>query len=111
MQWERDAYYIIQQAIRKQRRQLTAPGEKVVICIWVYWPDARRRDMSNMHKLLPDIMQGMVFPDDLCTLLRDMDYAIDRKDPHVDVLIYKLADEMHEDGCAAQEVKANGPKD
>lgn len=63
-------------------------GQKVVMEILAFYPDARKRDMSNMHKLLPDSLEGILFDDDRWLLIRDIDFSVDRQNPRVEVKLY-----------------------
>ena len=62
--------------------------DKVVVELRVAWPDHRKRDTSNLHKLLGDALEGVVYTNDRYALLRDMDYAVDRKRPRLDITFY-----------------------
>lgn len=84
VRWKEAAQMIAYAAARKQGWRISR-GEKLVLAIWVYWPDARRRDTHNCHKLLADAFNGVLYEDDSTVLIRDMDYSIDRKHPRVEV--------------------------
>jgi crossover junction endodeoxyribonuclease RusA len=56
---------------------------KVIVALWAYWPDAIKRDMSNLHKIVADALEGIVYVNDRTSLLRDMDYEIDRQRPRL----------------------------
>ena len=57
-----------------------------------FWPDYRIRDMSNMHKLLPDVLQDILYDNDKWVLVRDMDFTVDKGNPRVEVKIYPLGE-------------------
>lgn len=63
---------------------------KMVVELRVYWPDRRRRDMHNLHKLLADALEGFVGSDDRWFLMRDMDFSVNRDNPRVEVTAYEL---------------------
>lgn len=63
--------------------------EKIVIEIFVFWPDNRKRDCSNLEKILIDSLQDIVFEDDRYALVRFMDFEVDRENPRVELTIYK----------------------
>lgn len=69
-----------------------ADGEKLVLLVWYYWPDKRRRDCHNAHKLLADALEGVLYADDKTVLIRDIDYVIDRQRPRVEVTLVRKAD-------------------
>lgn len=78
-------------ALSAARRAGWSPStDKVVVELYAAWPDARRRDMSNLHKLLADALEGIVFANDCTSLLRDMDYTVDRKRPRLEIVWYVL---------------------
>ena len=56
--------------------------------VLAFWPDGRRRDMNNTHKLLCDALEGAVYLDDKMVLVRDMDFSVDRKRPRLEVCVY-----------------------
>lgn len=59
---------------------------KTIVELRVWWPDKRKRDVHNLHKMLADCLEGFVTPDDKYMLIRDMDYAYDRQNPRVEVV-------------------------
>lgn len=61
--------------------------EKVIIELVAYWPDARKHDMNNTHKLLADAFEGILYENDNVVLMRDIDYEIDRKKPRLEITI------------------------
>lgn len=60
-------------------------GEKVIVNMWVYWPDRRRRDAHNLLKLICDALEGSVCVDDRWMLTRIMDFDVDRENPRVEI--------------------------
>lgn len=62
-------------------------GEKVIVELTVYWPDARRRDAHNLHKLIADALEGVAADDDRWMLLRDIDFGYDKAAPRVEVTV------------------------
>jgi len=76
-------------AARASGWRAPGPGTKVVVELFAYWPDARRRDVHNLHKLVADGLEGVVYTDDRWALLRDMDFAIDRSRPRLEVRWYR----------------------
>lgn len=89
VRWKNDAQIIAKAAARKQGWCISR-GQKLVMAIWVFWPDARKRDTHNCHKLLGDAFNGLLYEDDSTVLIRDMDYQIDRKQPRVEVELFLL---------------------
>ena len=65
-------------------------GEKVVCELIVYWPDKRRRDASNLEKVLLDGLEAAgVVDDDKWFLPRWMDFSYDKNDPRVEVKVMR----------------------
>ena len=73
------------QAVRRSGWRCTPRGRKVVVRLWYYWPDRRRRDTGNAHKLLLDAMQGIVYADDVDVLPQVMGAEVDRENPRVEI--------------------------
>lgn len=86
--YKEQVQYIAKNEARKQKWQFSQ-GEKLILELWAYWPDARQRDMSNMHKLLPDCLEKILYKNDCMVLVRDMDFEIDRKNPRVELILRK----------------------
>lgn len=63
---------------------------KVVMELYIYWPDRRRRDADNVIKIVQDSFTGILWDDDRHVLPRVIDYAIDKEYPRVSVRIFKL---------------------
>jgi len=53
-----------------------------------YMPDKRKRDNSNMYKLLLDALEGVVYFDDYFVKPRTMHVGLDRLNPRVEVSVY-----------------------
>jgi len=53
-----------------------------------YMPDKRKRDNSNMYKLLLDALEGVVYFDDYFVKPRTMKVTLDRINPRVEVTVY-----------------------
>ena len=66
------------------------PKQKVVVELRVCWPDKRKRDVHNLHKLLADVLEGKVYDNDQYALLRDMDFDYDKENARVEVTAYDL---------------------
>lgn len=61
---------------------------KVVVEYVVYWPDRRKRDPSNLEKLMLDALR-VVTGDDQYVLPRAMDFDYDKSNPRVEVCVYR----------------------
>ncbi|MEV2911552.1 RusA family crossover junction endodeoxyribonuclease [Paenibacillus larvae] len=70
---------------RKKNGWKTAGG-KVIVRLWFYFPDRRRRDTHNGLKILLDALEDARFyDDDKHALPQVMDYGIDRERPRVEI--------------------------
>lgn len=69
-------------------KPLTVPVELVARC---YFPDKRKRDASNLAKMLGDAMSGIVFEDDSQIHRETYERSgIDRENPRVELTISAL---------------------
>jgi len=87
--WIGIAAMLAREAKLKQKWQFSE-NEKLVMELTVYWPDKRRRDMSNLHKLIADALEGILYADDRCLLIRDMDYGYDKANPRIEIVLRAL---------------------
>lgn len=67
------------------RWQVPDRERKIVLRYWTYWPDRRRRDPSNLPKILLDALTGTLWHDDCTVLPQAMDYAVDRESPRLEI--------------------------
>lgn len=86
--WKLTAAWIAKAEINAHGWKMPGADEKVVLELYAYWPDHRRRDMNNCHKLLCDALESWLYLDDKMVLVRDMDFDIDRKNPRIEVYVY-----------------------
>ena len=86
--WKEEAYYIANALAHREGWRVPEPEEKIVLEVVAFWPDGRRRDMNNTHKLLCDALEDAVYLDDKMVLVRDMDFSVDRKRPRLEVCVY-----------------------
>jgi crossover junction endodeoxyribonuclease RusA len=67
---------------------------KVVMRLWYYFPDKRRRDTHNTLKgLLDALEEAGLYDDDKMVLPRIMDFEVDRLNPRVEILIEPIGGE------------------
>lgn len=86
--WKEEAHYVSVAATHRQRWQIPPAEKKIILEVVAFWPDRRRRDMNNTHKLLCDALEGVVYLDDKMVLVRDMDFSVDRQNPRLELCIY-----------------------
>lgn len=48
--------------------------------------------MNNLHKLLCDALEGVLYENDSAVLCRDMDYGVDTKYPRIQVTVLLKTD-------------------
>ena len=83
-QWETDIQTLA--TIWRASTRWKTANRKVVVRLWYFWPDARKRDTHNTLKLLLDAFEKAgIYTNDQLALPRIMDYEIDRKNPRVEV--------------------------
>ncbi|MNJ25681.1 endodeoxyribonuclease RUS [compost metagenome] len=70
---------------RKSNKWDTEPG-KVIVRLWFFFPDKRRRDTHNALKALLDALEdGGIYADDKTALPQIMDYQVDRQNPRIEI--------------------------
>jgi crossover junction endodeoxyribonuclease RusA len=84
-----EAQYIAKAEAKRQKWEYS-DDKKIVMELWAFWPNNRRRDMSNMHKLLPDALEGILYKDDRWILIRDMDFCVDKQNPRVEIILREM---------------------
>lgn len=61
-----------------------AIDKKVIVDVWVYWPDARARDCHNIDKIMLDVFEDAgIYDNDANALLRYQDFDIDLENPRI----------------------------
>ncbi len=88
--WMEDAGDRALEAMKECGWESAPKGEKVVVELRVWWPDKRKRDVHNLHKLIADCLEGKVCDDDQWMLIRDVDFGYDHSDPRVEVTAFLL---------------------
>lgn len=84
----KDVMQIVTKAVESQNYKMEKEGVWLVCELTFYFPDKRRRDCHNMHKLIMDALECIAFIDDRWLLVRDMHVALDKDNPRVEVRIY-----------------------
>jgi len=87
------AMKVASHAVEIQNYQIEKPGVWLVCELRFYFPDLRRRDCHNQHKLVMDALEHIAFVDDRWVLVRDMYVGLDRKNPRIEIKIYPLKEE------------------
>lgn len=61
-------------------------SEKVIVRLWFFFPDKRRRDTHNALKALLDALEdGGIYKDDKTALPQIMDFQVDRNNPRIEI--------------------------
>ena len=81
---------IVDRAVKSQKYELEEEGVWLVCELTYYFPDLRRRDGHNMHKIVLDALEHVAFKEDRWVLVRDMFIGLDRNNPRIEVKIYPL---------------------
>ncbi|CAM3708222.1 RusA family crossover junction endodeoxyribonuclease [Cohnella lubricantis] len=75
----------------RNRTRWSTPEGKVVVNLWFFFPDNRKRDTHNGQKLLLDCLEAAgIYENDRYALPRIMDWEIDRANPRIELEIFKL---------------------
>ncbi|MCM3131858.1 RusA family crossover junction endodeoxyribonuclease [Paenibacillus polysaccharolyticus] len=75
----------------RNKNKWSTASEKVVVRLWYYFPDERRRDTHNTLKALLDALEsGGIYADDKTALPRIMDYEVDKKNPRIEIEFEKV---------------------
>jgi crossover junction endodeoxyribonuclease RusA len=65
---------------------------KVIVWLWYYFPDRRRRDTHNTLKILLDAFEdGGIYEDDKFAMPRVMDYEVDEDHPRIEIEFERVA--------------------
>ena len=86
--WLRDTAFVARAAM--DDTGWTCPqGEAVVVEYFAWWPDRRRRDASNLEKLLLDAIAGVAYDDDRWALPRCVGFGFDKGSPRLVIRCYR----------------------
>ena len=81
---------IVDNAVKSQNYKLEEEGVWLVCELTYYFPDLRRRDGHNMHKIILDSLEHVAFKEDRWVLVRDMFIGLDKCNPRIEVKIKPL---------------------
>lgn len=82
--WLEDTVYRALQW-RQENNWPTASG-KVIVRLWFFFPDKRRRDTHNGLKVLLDALEnGGIYEDDKLALPQIMDFQHDKSNPRIEI--------------------------
>ena len=82
--WEQTAMWTAQ-AWRQETGWRPTYRRKIVADYWIWWPDRRRHDPSNIEKVMWDALEGIVYDDDRWLIPRCQDFGVDGDNPRVEL--------------------------
>ena len=82
-----DVGLLTSSAIREQGYKMEEEGVWLIVELKYYYPDLRRRDCHNMHKLVIDGLESLAFKDDRWVLVQDKFVGLDKDNPRIEVTI------------------------
>ncbi len=65
-----------------------ANGRKVVLQLYFFFPNKRKKDTHNTLKVLMDSFEGILYENDYWALPRVMDFDIDRENSRLDIEVF-----------------------
>lgn len=81
----------LQAMLWRSKNKWSTTSGKVIVRLWYYFPDERRRDTHNTLKALLDALEsGGIYVDDKTALPQIMDYEVDRKNPRIEIEFEKV---------------------
>lgn len=78
---------IVANAVEEQEYKLEEEGVWLVAEMRYWFPDKRRRDCHNMHKIVMDSLEYLAFKEDRWVLVEDKFVGLDKKNPRIEVTI------------------------
>lgn len=90
--WVANARLVAEKACKEQGWECTHE-QKVVCDIMTYWPDRRKRDVSNGIKIYADAFEGIIYDNDRWLLPRYIDFVVDKENPRTEAVFYLFDDQ------------------
>lgn len=87
-EYMKKVWNIVEKDVKSQGFMMEEGGVWLVAELTFYFPDLRRRDASNMHKLVLDSLEHICFVDDRWVLVHDKHVGLDRDNPRIEVRLY-----------------------
>lgn len=100
----RDARALINLAIDEQKWVKQEKGVWLYVDMVYYFPDRRTRDSHNCLKLLLDVLQGVVYENDMYALPRIQSVEYDKGFPRVEIHITHQNKNQREKGIKTTQV-------
>lgn len=88
----KDAKYLKESYVKQASEQYSGPilEEDIEMDVSLYFPDRRRRDVDNYHKLSLDSLEEIVYKNDVQIVKMTIEKFIDKKNPRIEIIINKL---------------------
>lgn len=85
-------YTVVQANLWRARNKWSTAKGKVIVRLWFYFPDKRKRDTHNALKALLDALEdALIYENDKNALPQIMDFEVDRDNPRIEIEIEKVA--------------------
>ncbi len=84
-QYMHDAYWLAVAWRNKSGWVMARGTTRVIVRYWTYMPDKRRRDTSNLAKVMLDSLTGALWEDDQYVLPQAMGVGVDKQNPRVEI--------------------------
>ncbi len=80
----------VHEHLMEERVRPRCPDPPYAVSIWFMLPDKRKRDLSNMIKVLEDAVASYLMYDDSCHYEMHLYKLLDRENPRAVVLLKQL---------------------
>lgn len=87
LKYMQEVMKIVTCAVKEQDYKLEEEGVWLVAELRYWFPDKRRRDCHNMHKIIMDSLEYIAFKEDRWVLIEDKFVGLDKKNPRIEVTI------------------------
>lgn len=84
-QYMHDAYWLAVEWRQKNGWTIATKDTRVTVRYWTWMPDRRRRDPSNLVKIMLDSLTGALWEDDQFVLPHAMGVEVDKQNPRVEL--------------------------
>lgn len=87
-EYMKQVWKTVEEDVKSQKYLMEQEGVWLIAELIFYFPDLRRRDASNMHKLVLDSLEHICFIDDRWVLVHDKHVGLDKDNPRIEVRLY-----------------------
>jgi crossover junction endodeoxyribonuclease RusA len=82
--WFNEALEKVRQYIIEEKWEMKS--QKIILEIYLYYPNLKTRDSHNMLKILLDVLErGGIYSNDKYALPRIMDFTLDKSHPRIEI--------------------------